>query len=136
MKSVKVAILTPCFLPGYKAGGPIQTVKNICEAYKDKSDIYVVTLNHDEDENETYQNIQTAVWIVWEGVHIMYLEDKDFNWRFFKKIYEEFDTIYSCGLFSKNTYLIMMVNRLYSCRKKRLYVAPMGVFSERAFASK
>lgn len=132
----KVAILTPCYVPGYKAGGPIQTVKNLCDYYKNKADIYVVTLNHDEDPADIYEGVSTNLWVENQGVHVWYADDENFGLRLFEKIYNEFDTIYSCSLFAKNTYLLLLIHWMRKNENKSVFVAPMGVLKERAFMNK
>ena len=42
--AVKALIVVSYYLPGFKSGGPQQTVINICEAFKDKADIQIIKI--------------------------------------------------------------------------------------------
>lgn len=128
----KVLIVNPSYLPGYKSGGPQQTIENICEVFKDRSEIYLLTLNHDMGEKEPYP-FETNIWLSKFGIHIMYVTDKDFSFPLFKKMYQEFDTILACGLFCSSTIKMILINRN---NDKELYIAPMGVFSKNALKNK
>ena len=59
----KVLIVNPFFLPGYRSGGPQQTVKSICDVYSKRSEIYLLTLNHDLGIAEPY-DLPTGVWLI------------------------------------------------------------------------
>ena len=131
----KVLIVNPHYYPGYKMGGPQQTVKNICDAYADLADVHLVTLNHDFGEKEPYAGIRTGEWLDRSGIKIMYVEAEKYGYKLFSKLYKEFPCIYCCGFFSEGTRDMMLVHSLHrSCRE--FYVAPMGVFSANAFNNK
>ena len=131
----KVLIVNPHYYPGYKSGGPQQTVCNICDAYSEKADIYLVTKNCDFGENEPYPNIETNKWYSSRGISVMYVEPKEYGIPLFKRLYKEFDHILCCGLFATSTVKFLAVHR-FMRRKKELFVAPMGVFNRNAFGSK
>lgn len=130
----KVLILNPHYLPGFKSGGPQQTVQNICNIFSNISDIYLVTLDHDLGETESY-DVKTGKWLELYGIKIMYVGEDKYNLNLFQKLYNGFETIYACGLFCKNTYLIIWIN-FFKKNKHKIYVAPMGVFSKNAMAVK
>ena len=50
----KVLFLNPCYYPGFRSGGPQRTVMNIADAFGDKKDIYILTLNRDMGCAESY----------------------------------------------------------------------------------
>ncbi len=131
--AVKALIVVSYYLPGFKSGGPQQTVINICEAFKDKADIQIITKNYDFGEKIPYK-VETNRWLNLYGIKVMYLDDKDFNSKILKKIVPSFDVVYACGLFFDSTIKLMLIN--WKHRDMNLYVAPMGVFSENALASK
>ena len=131
----KVLILNPRFLPGFRSGGPQQTVKNICDAFNEKAEIYLITKNCDFGSSEPY-DLPTDVWLDLYGIKIKYLPESEYGFKKFKEAYQEFDYIYSCGLFCENSYHMMFIHRFFGKAGKKLYVAPMGVFSENAISSK
>ncbi len=131
----KILILNPHFLPGFKSGGPQQTVKNICDTYSSKADIYLITLNSDLGETCPY-DLPVNQWLERYHIKVKYMLPKDYNIRLFTEAYHQFDTIYTCGLFCSNTYYTMFIHRFFRDKGKNIYVAPMGVFSKNAIASK
>lgn len=132
----KVLILNPYYFPGYRSGGPQQTIKNIVDAFGDKCEIYILTQNHDLGIVEPYENIATNVWIQTGNAKVKYLSAKDYSYKQIKKAYEEFEVIYACGLFEIGTIWSLIIHRLNRKNIKKLYVAPMGVFSEGAMSAK
>lgn len=130
----KVLIINPYYFPGYKSGGPQQTVMNIVEAYGNQFDFYILTLNHDLGETKKYDSIHDG-WNNVGNAHVKYLEEKDFNYKNIAKYSNHMNIIYACGLFEKTTIQAMIANKkqLFNCP---FFIAPMGVFSKGAFKQK
>lgn len=131
----KVLILCAGFYPGFRSGGPQQTVANIAEVFGDKADIYILTQNHDLGVTELYEGIDTDVWMPYGKAKVKYLSTKAFRYPGIKREYKNFDTIFSCGMFGPNTNAVLLVHWLAGSSKE-VYVASMGVFSEKAINSK
>ena len=53
---MKVLIIMGGFFPGQKFGGPPVSVDNFCSLLKDDCDCFIVTSNHDMDNNNVYPN--------------------------------------------------------------------------------
>ncbi len=132
----KVLVLNPYYLPGCRFGGPQQTVINICDAYRERADIYLMTRNHDYQDPAPYPGIPANQWLSRDGIQIYYAEPQMFGWKNLKKTYAQFDTALTCGLWETNTVLLLLINRFFRRKGQRLYVAPMGVFSEGALTHK
>ena len=130
---MRILIIIPRYLPGYKSGGPQRTVQNICDVFSKDNDIFIVTQNVDFGETVPY-DVKTNVWLERYGISIMYVEPRNYNKDLFRKLYGEFDVIYACGLFCQSTIDFMLINKQND--NKKLYVAPMGVFSKNALAVK
>lgn len=132
----KVLIINPFYLPGYKSGGPQRTVENIAEIFGATNDIYILTQDHDMGSDEHYSGIDNNKWIKMGNAEVMYVSSKEFKWSAIKKAYFHFDLIYSCGMFEKNTIALLLLHRFFRKKygkNKKIYVAPMGVFSPAAF---
>ena len=128
---MRILIVIPRYLPGYKSGGPQRTVQNICDVYATSNDIYIVTQNVDFGESTPY-DVDTNVWLKRYGVNIMYVEPENYKKKLFNELYKQFDIIYACGLFCQCTIDLLLINKQND--HKKLYVAPMGVFSKNALA--
>lgn len=131
----KLLILIPYYIPGYKSGGPQQTVKNLTDTFGDKADFYILTKNHDLNSEKLYENVKFNEWVNVGKAHVKYVSDNDFKGKELRKCYDEFDKIYSCGLFEINSIMLLLLHKKKR-KKKQVYVAPMGVFSVGAIKSK
>ena len=129
----KVLFLNSCYYPGFRSGGPQRTVMNIADAFGDKNDIYILTQNCDMGCTDSY-DVETHKWIRVGNANVMYLPPKDYNIKSIKKYSADFDKVYSCGLFCGCTINAILLHKFNKSQK--LYVAPMGVFSKAAIASK
>lgn len=129
----KILFLNPYYYPGFRSGGPQRTVMNIADAFGDKNDIYILTQNCDMGSSDSY-DVETHKWIRVRNANVMYLPPRDYNIRSIKKYSANFSTVYSCGLFCRCTIDAIILHKFD--KSKTLYVAPMGVFSKAAIASK
>ena len=68
------------YLPGYKAGGPIQSCANLVNHLKDKYHFLIVTRDTDYCETKPYPSVKSNAWnVVEENVHIYYFGAKNLN---------------------------------------------------------
>ncbi|MBC5773485.1 glycosyltransferase family 4 protein [Pontibacter sp. KCTC 32443] len=58
----RILIFIDWFLPGYKAGGPVQSCVNMMEHLKGEFDFYVITRNIDYCEVQPYESIISDSW--------------------------------------------------------------------------
>ena len=82
----KIIIFTDWFLPGYKAGGPIQSISNFVNHFGSVFDISILTSNKDLGSVEPYDNIESNVWIMRSNYRIQYIDKHQLNiskYRFF-----------------------------------------------------
>lgn len=134
-KRRKILFLNAYYFPGFQSGGPQQTIANVIEAFGDKADMHVLTQNYDMGNKKQYENISVNQWLTRGKGRVMYLSCRNYNYANIKRAYENFEIVYSCSMFEKNMLLVMLVHRL-SKEKKKLYIAPMGVFSAGAIRQK
>ena len=69
-----VLVLTSHYLPGYKAGGPIRTIRNLVAALGDEFDFRIVTSDHDFGERRTFPSIATGGWNRVEAASVFYAD--------------------------------------------------------------
>ena len=58
----RLLLFVDWFYPGYKAGGPIQSCKNIVDALKNDFEVYIFTSDRDIGETIPYSNVQINQW--------------------------------------------------------------------------
>jgi len=136
LKKEKILIFIDWFLPGYKAGGPIQSVNNIVFHLHDAFDISIVTSNKDLGEELPYADLEFNTWHIKEHYKVIYLDEDHQNRSFYRDLLnkETFDYIYFNSLFSiKFTLLPLWEIRNTSIK---CVLAPRGMVGKGALAIK
>lgn len=130
----KIIIFIGHYLPGYKAGGPISTIKNYVDTYYDKCEFYIVCNDRDLGDQEPYKNVVLNEWNQTKQCKIFYTKLSNISSSQLLKLCSGMDFIYCCGTYDKYARLLCKL------RKKELinnlYVASMGNFSPNAFKIK
>jgi glycosyltransferase involved in cell wall biosynthesis len=138
MSKRKVLVFIDWYLPGYKAGGPIQSVANIVSHLKNDFDFKVITANTDLHETLPYNSIKSDAWNVVNGTEVYYFSAANQSYRQLKMLMqqEQFDVIYINSLFSKFFALfpLLIANRNFKTTK--VIVAPRGMLGEGALQLK
>lgn len=133
----RILIFTDWFLPGYKAGGPIQSCANLVDHLKDEYSFSVVTRDTDYCETVPYKNIKSDQWnISDDGVRVYYFSSGQLNKKNIATILEEesYDALYLNGIFSP--YFTLLPLYLLRRKNKRIVVAARGMLAESALAIK
>lgn len=132
----KILVFIDWFVPGYKAGGPIQSVVNLINQLQGEYEFYVVTSNSDLGEPKPYENIDYNCWITSEKYSVIYLDRKNQNIRKYKALLEErnYDYVYFNSLFSIN----FTLKPLILARKSdiKIVLAPRGMLGNGALQLK
>lgn len=137
MQKKKILIFIDWYLPGYKAGGPIQSVANLVQHFKDEFDFSIVTRDTDYCETTPYTSVKSDQWNKIEGVNIFYISQKNLSRKTIKSIIRkiEYDTVYLNGIFSLYFTLLPLV-LLRKKHNKRIVIAARGMFAESALGVK
>jgi glycosyltransferase involved in cell wall biosynthesis len=134
MESIKILIFSDWFTPAFKAGGPIRSVVNFIERFKDEYEIYVLTTDRDLGDTLTFEQIEPNKWIRQDGFEAMYLSPDKLQYRFVKNIIRELnpDNIYLNSMFSRFT-IFSLISSLYT---NKIVLAPRGMLSSSALSVK
>lgn len=128
----KILLFIDWYLPGYKAGGPIQSVANMVEHLKDEFEFSIVTRDTDYCETQPYPGIKSNEWNSSpEGTRIFYFSADQLNRKNIRTLIrkENFDGVYLNGIYS----LYFTLYPLFFLRKKcdqRIIIAARGMLSE------
>ena len=117
----KVLIIIPYYFPGFKFGGPQQSVKNIVDAFGEDVVFYIYTQNTDYCSSEQYEGVDTGKWIKTGNSSVMYMLKKKFYGKKLVELYKEFEIIYACGLFEKSTIILLFIHRILRNKCKDIY---------------
>lgn len=131
---MKVLIIMGGFFPGQKFGGPPVSVDNFCSLLKDECECFIVTSNHDMDNNNVYPNIHSG-WNDRGNCKVLYLSDKEYRYKKFEAVIKEIspDIIYLQGLFQ---YCVIPCLRLAKKYNISVMLAPRGELCSGAFKKK
>jgi len=130
-----VLTLVPYFEPGFKAGGPITTIRNSVDHLFDKVKFKIVTSDRDLGDKHSYP-IPLNRWI--PGVPDRYYLSGRNGTKLIRIMREtNFDVLYINSFFSfKYSILPVIWNKCMNVHLKRTVLAPRGEFSEGALSMK
>jgi len=136
MERKKIVIFMDWYKPGYKAGGPIQSISNLVSLLFGEYDFYVVTRNLDYLETSSYPDIDSGVWIKSREESIFYLEYNKLSYSKIKEVIREIspDMIYLNSLYS--IYFSLIPILLARGKKIKTLLAVRGMLSEGSFSVK
>lgn len=128
----KILVFIDWYLPGYKAGGPIQSVSNLVEHLKNEFDFYIITRDTDYCDTTPYAGIKSNEWNVQpDGVSIYYISTDQLTRMNIRNLIRktEFDQVYLNGIYS---YYFTLIPLVYLRKKhdKRIVIAARGMLSE------
>ena len=130
-----IAILCGRYLPGYKDGGPLRTIVNICDCLGKEYRFKIITNDRDHGDTEAYPNIQYDAPNYVGNAEVWYLKSGGFTFSAIQNLTKDADVIYCCGLYDNYAYKSMLLKRLGKI-KQPLVIASMGVFSKGAMRIK
>ena len=131
MTKKKILLFIDWYIPGYKAGGPIQSVANLVEQLKDVVDFSIVTRNTDYCETEPYKGIKSNEWTTTEnGTRIYYFSADQLNRANIRNLIrkEHFDCVYLNGIYSTyfTLYPLLFLRKKH---EKKIIIAAKGMLS-------
>ncbi len=128
-------IFVDWYLPGYKAGGPIQSCANLVAQLKQEYDFSIVCRDSDFTETRPYPGIKSDRWTVIEkGVRIWYISVSELKGTTIKKhLNHNYDVLYLNSLFSR--YFTILPLRLNK-KIKKVVLAPRGMLGSGALGIK
>jgi glycosyltransferase involved in cell wall biosynthesis len=128
----KILIITPYYLPSYKAGGPIRSISNLVSRYKDKYDFSIITPNNDLD-GSIYKDTKPDEWNNVKGTNVFYVGDYKKFIAILKESNKTIDIIYINSMFSfKYSIMIVVLNYLKIINFDKIIIAPRGEFAPSA----
>lgn len=135
----KLLVFVDWFLPGYKAGGQIQSCANLTYALKDDMEVYVVTSDRDLGDTHTYNNIQADTWLHHDkGIRVQYLSPARITYKNLQHVIKEVnpDCIYLNSMFSYKFTILPLIAASRSKAKSKIVLAPRGMLHKGALQFK
>ncbi|WP_347862239.1 glycosyltransferase [Salimicrobium sp. PL1-032A] len=135
----KVLIMTEYYYPSVKAGGPVQSIRNIVENLSNEYDFYIVTSDRDLRDNKPFNEIKIGKWSDVGEAKVFYGNFKKINLYDTLKILKsiDFDIIYINSLFSsKFSVKIALLIKAKIVSFDNVVLAPRGELSKGALSLK
>lgn len=136
-KSEMKTILILCgrYIPGFKDGGPVRSIKNLTDRLGETYDFRILTLDRDHGDVCTYPNIKTNDWNLVGKAKVWYVAPGGFTEEVVGRKAAEADVVYVCGCFNDYAREALRLKKQGKI-KARVIVAAMGLFSPGAFGIK
>lgn len=134
----KILIFTNYFLPGFKAGGPVRSIKNILDILGEEYLFFVITRDRDKEDEHAYYGIKTNKWLKKDNYMINYLSPDNCTIISLYRIIvsNNFDLIYLNSFFSQLSIKILLLRRFGFLSGTPVVLAPRGEFSSGALKLK
>lgn len=140
MSKQKILILCDWFAPGFKAGGPIRSVVNMCLALENLFEIKVITTDTDLGERKAYDSVKRNEWNNFgKSTQIFYASSERLSIRFIRQLLsvEEPDVVYLNSMYSKYFTLIpLLLYRIHLLPNTKVILNPRGMLKINALGVK
>lgn len=135
---MKVLIVSAGYVPGFRFGGPVQSLSALVDQLGDEIEFVVVTSDRDLGESEPYPGIDRDVWTRVGKARVMYASSGRWSPLFWKRIVadERPDVIYLNSFFSRDSISVRLWHRLRLLGTAPVLLAPRGEFSPGALGIK
>lgn len=124
-----ILIFADYFLPGFRAGGPVQSLKNLCEVLCDDYELYCVTRNHDFGQAECYSVELNAPIKLDCGATVFYQNSSMNSLRAILSIIKTIkpDYVYLNSFFSfRYSFMPLLFLRWIGFNRNQIVLAPRG----------
>lgn len=131
----KILIVMGRYLPGYKDGGPVRSIKNLVDRLGTEYEFHILTVDRDHGDTEAYPGIRYDAWNQVGHAKVWYVQPGGFTKAEVKRLADEVDLVYVCGCFNDYARTAMALKKKDEIMVP-VVIASMGLFSPGAFRIK
>lgn len=133
----RILVISPFYLPGYQSGA-LRTLANLVECLGDEFEFYVITEDHDVNDQTPYTDVEIDAWNNIGKAKVFYLSAKSRTWKQLKKLYREIqpDAVYLNSFFFPAVIQYLTMRRFGLIEKKPTIITPKGELSAGALKVK
>lgn len=138
-KNATVLSLVGHYLPGFKSGGPLVSIRNICDGLGSDFEFRILTSDRDIGDTTPYPDISQATWNDVGNARARYIAPGEKGLRKICRIISdtEHDLLYLNSFFASWATVYPLLGRRFGMvPKKPVLLAPRGEFSQGALALK
>lgn len=98
----KVVVFAAVYWPGFKAGGPVRTLRNQVAALRGHVDFWIITADRDLGESACYGTVPLNQWTEIDGAHVFYADAAHQRPAVMRRIVEDLapDVVYVNSFFN------------------------------------
>lgn len=129
VEKIKVLVLSPYYLPGFKGGGPIKTIRNLFLEIGGELSFRLITSDRDLGDQAPYEEISSGKWQNVDEIPVFYSNSGLKGlFQIIKELWKsDADIVYLNSFFSlRFSFIPLLLGRLLS---KQLVLAPRGELS-------
>lgn len=134
MKNIRINVLTLTgfYIPGYRGGGPIKTIKNLCEYTGSEIGFKLITSDRDLGDDNPYETVNCGSWNKVGNASVFYVQCGLAGYSQIVRILKEknYDLVYLNSFFSSQFSFFPVL--LAKVLGQRIILGPRGEFSEGA----
>lgn len=127
-----ILIIMGRYLPGYKDGGPVRSIKNLTDFLGEEYNFKILTCDRDHGDEKSYPNIKVNDWNRVGNADVYYVPPKGFTKKLIIHLANQVDLVYVCGCFNDYAINTLIANR-FGKIKVPVVIAAMGLFSPKEF---
>jgi len=133
---LEALVFSGLYLPGFKGGGPIKTIKNLFEQAGDEITFKLITSDRDLGDISPYTSVECGTWNQIGKAFVLYAQPGKTGYA---QVVQElrakdYDLVYLNSFFSPRFSFFPLI--LAKVLRKKVVIAPRGEFSEGALALK
>jgi glycosyltransferase involved in cell wall biosynthesis len=133
-----IIILCDWFLPGYLAGGPIQSIATLTAQLGNDIHFKIITTDRDFQACAAYAEVPANTWTAYEGREVFYISSENMNPEFVLDLLLKtpHDGLYLNSLFSRLFTVYPLKWKQQGKLKSKIVLAPRGMLGDGALAIK
>ncbi len=137
----KPVVLTtvPFYVPGFKGGGKLVTVRNLVATLSSQFQFKVLTADHDMGDTQSYEGIPPNQWVANRNCEIFYADSRPGSLQSIREQLRQtdYDLLYLNTVFSRPFGIVpLLLRRLGLIVRRPIVIAPRGELAPGALAVK
>jgi glycosyltransferase involved in cell wall biosynthesis len=135
----RILVLSGCYLPGFRGGGPMRSLVNLVTALSDEFEFHIITLDRDQPGDQPYAGIQVGQWQPVGRANVLYLPQQGVTVARLGREVTALapELVYLNGFFDPTfTLRFLVARKLHRIPKVPVLIAPLGDLSSGALEIK
>lgn len=133
---MEVLTFSGYYIPGYKGGGPIKTIKNLFDQTGSSVSYRLITSDRDLGDSMPYSSVTCGAWNKVGNAEVFYVKSGSIGYKQITKILFEknYELIYLNSFFSPTFSVLPLI--IAKTLRQKVIIGPRGEFSEGALSLK